>query len=264
MAGNVAHSAGAWQGGITAAEYSGPVCGDGIIRLWGREGGFATAESDGSVVVAGGIATFGWKAAARLLPGGVFCVTSSTPANLKGCYRVPAGVSETATSWKVSVPGVPDGTYTGVAVASGIKYADYANRNYRLAEDSPVRGLAHDGGDPGADINVVEWSTEMNESGVPNPYLSTWITSITPSDTSAVVCYTAYDAAPAAITVAASRKYAPDIGSDTVAQQGRQGCITVAGLAPGTRYFARLHTGGRYRDTYELGRLAEFRTRGST
>jgi hypothetical protein len=101
----------------------------------------------------------------------------------------------------------------------------------------------------------------MNESGAPNPYLSTWITSITPSDTSAVICYTAYDRSSASITVAASRKYAPDIGTDTVEQKGRQGCIAVAGLSPATRYFARLHTGGRYRDTYELGRLAEFRTK---
>jgi hypothetical protein len=260
MAGNVAHSAGVWQSGITAAEYSGPICGDGYIRVWGREDGFATTEADGSVPVSGGTATFMWKAAARLLPGASFCVSNSTPANLQGCYRAPAGITETATTWKVSVPGVPDGTYTDVVVNSGMRFVDYANRNYRLADDSPVRGMAHDGGDPGADINVVEWSTEMNESGVPNPYLSTWITSITPSDTSAVICYTAYDAAPVAVTVATSRKYTPDVGTDTVEQKGRQGCIAVNGLAANTRYFARLHTGGRYRDTYELGRLAEFRT----
>jgi hypothetical protein len=32
-------------------------------------------------------------------------------------------------------------------------------------------------------------------------------------------------------------------------------------LAPDTRYYARLHTGGRYRDTFEGGRLAEFVTK---
>src|SRR4029434_3621724 len=205
--------------------YSGSICGDGYVRLWGREGGFATEESDGTVPVAGGVATFAWRAAARLLPGAVFCVTSSTPAALQGCYRVPAGVTETATTWKVSTPGVPDGSYTGVAVTSGIGYQDYANRNYRLGENKPVRRLADYGGDPGADINVVEWSTEANETGVPNPYLSTWITSIAPSVTSAVICYTAYDAAPAAVTVATSRKYSPDLGADTITQKGRQGCI---------------------------------------
>src|SRR4030095_13271185 len=76
MAGNVSHSAGVWQGGITAAEYSGLVCGDGYIRVWGREDGFATAEADGSVPVNGGVATFVWKAAARLLPGSIFCVSN--------------------------------------------------------------------------------------------------------------------------------------------------------------------------------------------
>jgi hypothetical protein len=261
MKGNVSHFAGVWQSGITAAEYSGPVCGDGIVRLWGREGGFATQETDGTVAVSGGVATFGWKAAARLLPGGVFCVTSSAPANLKGCWRVPAGVTETATSWKVSVPGVPDGTYTGVAVSSGVGYLDYANRNYRLHPESPVRSLAHDGSDPGADLDVIDWSTEANESGVPNPYLTTHIRDIAVTGTTAVVCYAAYDAAPATVTVATSRKYDSDAGADEAKQKGREGCITVAGLKPGTHYYVRLHTAGRYRDTMMDGRVAEFTTK---
>jgi hypothetical protein len=159
---------------------------------------------------------------------------------------------------------VPDGTYSALTITSVIGYEDYDRRNYRLAASSPFKGFATDGSDPGADMNVIEWSTEGVISGIENPYLDTWITEITPANTSAVICYTAYDVAPASVTVAATRRYAPDVGTDTREQTGRRGCITVAGLEPGTRYFARLETAGRYRDTFADGRFAEFRTRGST
>jgi hypothetical protein len=245
------------------AEYGDSVC-PGWKRVYGRTSpSMPFQDTDTSVTVSSNQGTFTFSSAPRLISGSRFCVTASTPSNLVGCYTLPTAVDATSTSWtNVSLPGVPNNTYTGVTLDSAINFTDYNNRNYRLAGGSIFKGTGRDGADPGADQNVVEWATETAESGLPNPYLTTTILYIDTSDTTATICYSAYDSTPATITVATTRTYTPDVGSDSITQSGRRGCATVTGLTASTRYFARMNTtGGRYRDTFSRGRMAEFRTK---
>jgi len=267
--GNASHFAGVWSSGgnaILDVAYGGAICGAGWTRVWDRETGtFPTTESNGSVAVTGGlgapVAAFGWAGSARLLPGSRFCVTASTPSDLVGCYTVPTGVTESSTAWTVSVPGVPNNTYTGVTVSSFVDYEDYANGDYRLASASVLKGLGGTGADPGADQNVVEWATETAVSGLPNPYLDTYINSIdSVTDTTATICWSAYDRGTATIRVSTTRAYSDDIGSDVTTRVGRQGCTAITGLTASTIYHPRLETAGRYRYQFRDGRTAEFTT----
>jgi hypothetical protein len=264
--GNVSHYSGVYNStpnAILSTSYGGDPCGTGFSRVWGRTAPtFATTEANGSVPVVAAVATFVWAAAARLLPGSRFCVTASTPSDLIGCYVVPAGVTESSTTWNVSVPGVPNNTYTGVTVSSSMDFVDYANRDYRLASSSVFKGTGTVGADPGVDQNVVEWATETAVSGLPNPYLDTYINSIDAvTDTGATICWSAYDIGTATVRVSTSRAYSDDIGSDVTTRVGRQGCTVITGLTADTIYHPRLETAGRYRYQFRDGRTAEFTTK---
>ena len=272
MAGNVATYGDKYSSminSINLAGYGGPTCLNGWNRMFGRsDPAFLTTESDGSVTVSGGpsapVATFTFPAAPRILGNSTFCVTSSTPSDLVGCFRVPSTVDAATTTWtNVALPGVPNGIYNSVVLSSAIRFQDFANGNYRLAANSPVKGMGQDGGDPGADIDVVGWATETAISGLPNPYLTTYVLSIEPSDTSATICYNAYDSSAATLTVATTRSYTPDVGTDGAeTRTGRRGCRTVSGLTANTKYYVRLNvTGARYRDTLRNGRFAVFHTK---
>ena len=68
---------------------------------------------------------------------------------------------------------MPDGKYTEVAVSSGIRYADYANRNYRLHRESPVRGMAHDGQPTWAPTSMCWIGRPRRTSGAPDEFVGT-------------------------------------------------------------------------------------------
>lgn len=273
MKGNVAAYGGVYSTAINVLNIlgyggSGP-CRDGWTRVFGRnDPSMPIQDADGNVTVTGGpgspVGTFSFASGARLIEGSKFCVTASNPSSMIGCYTVPNGVDQGTNLWSaVPLPGVPNGAYTGVVMSSALNMVDFPNRNYRLASNSVVKGIGQDGADPGADLNVVEWATATAESGLPNPYLQTHIYTIEPGTTSVVICFNAYDTTTATMTIATSRTYTPDLGSDSLTSQtGRRQCITTTGLTANTRYFARMNTtGGRYRDTLWSGRFAEFYTK---
>jgi hypothetical protein len=282
MAGNAGNFAGIWHSvrAKTDTNYSEANC-PGWRRVWDRSGTSAPATltqiavSDDDAVcsdtpTAQQKMVLTWGAAARLLPGSWFRLSGYTsPSNaVDGLYQIPltppggtATVTHNSTVWTLCIGNIAAGNYTGGTWSSTMDFVDYPGKNYRLAASSPFKGQAADGSDPGADINVLEWSTEGTVSGVPNPYLDTHISSIVPSDTSAVICFIAYDSSAATLTVSTSRAYAADLGTDTPNQSGRNGCTTVTGLTAQTRYYVRLNTAGRYKDTDANGEFAQFTTR---
>ena len=106
-----------------------------------------------------------------------------------------------------------------------------------------------DGSDPGADQNVVEWSTEGAASGAPNPYLDFRIKSVSPTAGGAAIRFTAYSDASCGIQGSSTRAYADNLGTVSQTRTGRYGVATVAGLGPQVTRWAKITCEGRYRET---------------
>lgn len=182
-----------------------------------------------------------------LQPGTPFRITASNPQDIQGDYVMPANTTNTATTVTVCT-SAPDRSYTVSGITSAVDFVDYNAGNFRLASSSQYKGWATDGGDPGADQNVVEWSTEGAESGAPNPYLDFRIKSVQPTPDGAVIRFLAYSDAPCSIQVSGSRAYASSLGLVTQVRTGRYGEATVTGLGPMATRWAKITCDGKYRE----------------
>lgn len=278
FAGNAGNLAGVWSRTLYTTSWDSAPCSTWGQRLWAREG-TSTPATLNSIVVSTAACSDGhastntrmrlsWGSAARLFPHTFFRLAGWTPDGINGTWQVPAAAKESSNSWDVCVPDtVAPGTAKGGTWSSAMEFVDYAGgrvdmAGYGLAPASPVKGYATDGSDPGANLAAIKSATATAVSGYPNPYLDTYITRLIYSGGTAVeICYTAYNATPATITISPTRAFLADVGVDTVTQSGRAGCIQTTGLAPGTKYHVRLETAGHMRDITADGNPAVFTTR---
>jgi hypothetical protein len=188
-----------------------------------------------------------FSSASRLLPGSLFRISNSSPADLNGDYTVPSGATDTTTSWTLCPSNNPStGTYTGVTIRAGVQFTDYDNADYRVSSTSIYKGKASDGADPGADLDIVDAATAGAISGNANPYLDMYLKA-EPSDTSVVLSYRAYDMTACTVKVSTTRAYTVDLAEPepTHTRTGIIGTVTVSGLTPSTNYYARLSCAGK-------------------
>jgi hypothetical protein len=104
-----------------------------------------------------------------------------------------------------------------------------------------------DGRDAGANIDLVNAMTANAVAGTPNPWLTTWITSATPSLNGVVIQATTYDTNPVIWELSADcGLYTSPIAVTSQSQIGRSVTATWTGsLAPSTTYCVRMTTSGQ-------------------
>jgi hypothetical protein len=112
-----------------------------------------------------------------------------------------------------------------------------------LAVSSTYQGTGYLGTDPGADIPVVNWSTQGAVSGAPNPYLDFRVRSLSVSSTTATYYYTAPDTGACALSVANNSGYNSPVYSSSDSGGNPDRSVTVTGLSPNTRYWYKLVCG---------------------
>ena len=183
-----------------------------------------------------------------LQPGTPFRITASNPQDIQGDYVMPANTTNTATTVTVCT-SAPVRSYNLSGITSVVDFVNYDAKNFRLSASSQYKGWATDGSDPGADQNIVEWSTEGAASGAPNPYLDFRIKSVSPTAGGAVIRFAAYSDASCGIQVSSTRAYADNLGTVSQTRTGRYGIATVAGLGPKVTRWAKITCEGRYRET---------------
>jgi hypothetical protein len=112
-----------------------------------------------------------------------------------------------------------------------------------LAVSSTYQGTGYLGTDPGADIQVVNWSTQGAVSGARNPFLDFRVRSLLVSGTTATYYYTAPDTGACTLSVANNSGYNSPVykSSDNGGNPDRS--LTVTGLSPYTRYWYSLVCG---------------------
>jgi hypothetical protein len=129
-----------------------------------------------------------------------------------------------------------------------VGFEDFQNGNYRLKPASPYKGWGHMGRDPGADIDVVEWSTAHAADGAHNPYLDFRVRALTPARVSASIRYTAYDTNACTVTASGRPDFATTIFQGDDGGASRDRAVEITGLSPATRYFYRIQCGQFRRD----------------
>jgi hypothetical protein len=112
-----------------------------------------------------------------------------------------------------------------------------------LTVRAPYAGAGQFGTDPGADIQVVGWSTQGAASGAPNSYLDFRVRSLRLSPGTANFVYTAPDTGACTLTVANNSAYSSPVysGGDGGGNPDRD--MTVSGLTGNTRYWWELVCG---------------------
>ena len=145
--------------------------------------------------------------------------------------------------------GTPDGGpwYWENGGNHDVGFVDFSGHNYRLKSTSPYKRWSHMGQDAGADIDVVEWSTEHAADGAANPYLDFRVRAATPGRTSASLRFTAYDLNSCMVTVSDRTDLATTAFELTDGGGSRDRLVEVAGLSANTRYFYRVVCNGTYR-----------------
>jgi len=132
------------------------------------------------------------------------------------------------------------GETSGPTDWASVGFESYATGDYRLAAGSAWKGWAHEGRDPGADIDVVEWSTANAESGAHNPYLDFRVRALVPATTTASLRYTAYSTAECAVTVAGNSTYGSPEFTDAGSTGNRDRTISITGLVSQQRYWWKI------------------------
>jgi hypothetical protein len=112
-----------------------------------------------------------------------------------------------------------------------------------LAVSSPYQGTGYLGTDPGADIQVVNWSTQGAASGAPNPYLDFRVRSLSVSGTTAVYYYTAPDTGACTLSIAINSGYISPVYNSSDGGGNPDRSVTVTGLSPHTRYWYKFVCG---------------------
>jgi hypothetical protein len=131
------------------------------------------------------------------------------------------------------------------------------------------RNSATNGRDSGANIDLVNSMTANAVAGTPNPWLTTWITTLTPSSTGVVIQATAFDTNPVTWELSTDCAfYASPIAVSSQMRSGRSVTATwdPGTLVEGTTYCARMTTAGQPGQewmTYGTSR-ASFTTSGAT
>lgn len=130
---------------------------------------------------------------------------------------------------------------------SEVGMVDYAGRNYRLDAASAYKYFAH-GKDPGADIDVVEWSTAGATAGTANPYLDFQVKNVTVSTSTLTLVYTSYNTEQCTLSVSAKWDMSSPSSQADVAGD-RERTVSVGSLSASTRYWWKLScgTGAYYR-----------------
>ena len=101
--------------------------------------------------------------------------------------------------------------------------------------------------DAGADIDIVEWSTEHAADGAYNPYLDFRVRAVKPGRTSASLQFTAYNGNSCEVRVSNRPDLATTEFERTDGGGARDRVVEVAGLSANTRYFYRIICSGSYR-----------------
>jgi hypothetical protein len=119
----------------------------------------------------------------------------------------------------------------------------FQNYPTNLAVSSTYQGTGYLGTDPGADIQVVNWSTQGAVSGAPNPYLDFRVRSLSVSGTTAMYYYTAPDTGACTLSVANNSGYNAPVYSSSDSGGNPDRSLMVTGLSPNTRYWYKLVCG---------------------
>lgn len=128
-----------------------------------------------------------------------------------------------------------------------------------LKVNPPYRGMATDGGDPGADTDTVGAIAGQAVAGAANPYLRFRLGSWVATATGATIWYQAPAGPEApegacAIRVSASEGLTPEAGEASESACGTARMAVVVGLSPGTAYYFAVTCGS-------ATRRGSFRTR---
>jgi len=156
------------------------------------------------------------------------------------------GVSELCATLRCAGCAVAGAT-GGPTDWASVGFVNYAGGNYHLDSGSAWKEWGHEGLDPGADIDVVEWSTATAESGALNPYLDFRVRALVPAETVASLRYTAYSTAACAVTVASNPAYTSPEFSDAGSVGNRDRPVSITGLSGNTRYWYKIVCDGTYR-----------------
>ncbi len=145
--------------------------------------------------------------------------------------------------------GTPDGGpwYWENGDNHDVGFVDFTGQDFRLKSTSPYKRWSHMGQDAGADIDIVEWSTEHAADGAGNPYLDFRVRAAMPGRTSASLRFTAYDVDSCKVTVSDRPDLATTVFELTDGGGNRDRVVEVAGLSANTRYFYRILCSGSYR-----------------
>ncbi|HEY6346510.1 MAG TPA: hypothetical protein VIY49_33885 [Bryobacteraceae bacterium] len=112
-----------------------------------------------------------------------------------------------------------------------------------LAVSSTYQGTGYLGTDPGADIPVVNWSTQGAVSGSPNPYLDFRVRSLSVTGSTAMYYYTAPDTGTCTLSVANNSGYNSPVYNSSDSGGNPDRSVAVTGLSPNTRYWYKLVCG---------------------
>jgi len=215
----------------------------------------ATVTTDATNCGAQNRLTINFDGGHGLFPKMPFKVTAAMPGDIIGSYETPQyrlGTKNLVaqTDYAIEVcTSAPTGSYTGVEIEASAGFADYANKNFRLASGSQYKNWATDGSDPGANQDTVEWATEYAETGQHNAYLDFGVKAFIPSSQGGEFRWAAYSDAPCSWTISLTRAFASSVGMATQTRAGRYGVATVTGLSANTTYWYKVTCdGGRYRD----------------
>lgn len=128
-----------------------------------------------------------------------------------------------------------------------VGFVNFTGGDYHLKGSSRYKNWAFLAKDPGADVDVVNWSTAHAADGAPNPYLDFAVKTLTPGQTTANLSFTAYDTSACTLTVSSQYDYATTVFAltDTGGDPDRQ--VTITGLTPDSRYYYRIICAGPYR-----------------
>lgn len=229
---------------------------------WKRDGdGVKSAVASASISGGALIINFGGVGGGGhgLLQGTKVKLAGWSPAGLNTTYTIPrywcgSGSELTRQTYQsqdtLCLTTAETGAVTPGTVEASLDYTDYSALNFRLAATSAYKGWATDGSDPGVNQDVVEWATATSASGADNPYLDFRVRAIVPTSDGALFRYTAYSTAACTWTASSTRAHADDVSASFSAETrlGRDGSITVSGLASDTTYWFQATCNSKTRD----------------
>jgi hypothetical protein len=170
---------------------------------------------------------------------GDIIITNQSP-----CY--PSGGSGNCGQYQFatapSVPNPPANLCNGCQFPTSMSSV-FQSYPANLAVSSTYQGKGYLGSDPGADIPVVNWSTQGAVSGAPNPYLDFRVRSLLVTGTTATYYYTAPDTGACTLSIANNSGYNSPVYNSSDSGGNPDRSVMVTGLSPNTRYWYKLVCG---------------------